>query len=136
MTTATITETQQLMAEWSTAVEFHYQHAGWGYHPGTQTPEQGRRQGAERLATAELWARQEGYTVEWEDDWDSDHSYRDDDNWSADEPNPFTPELESCEQATLYDPDGVIVGSLGCIDDADDNYRRVVAAELALDVMP
>lgn len=45
-------------------------------------------------------------------------------------------EPDECESATLVDADGVILGSLHCIDDADARYRRLIEAELALEYLP
>lgn len=97
--------------------QFFYNNAGYSYDPATETPEQGRQRCAQALAAAEAWAQAEGMTVQWADDWADPHGHEE------------TP--ESCEQATLYDADGFVVASLGCIDDVDPDYRRVVEAELA-----
>jgi hypothetical protein len=108
-----------------TALDFFYENAGWGYRPDQETPEEGRWRGAETLAEAEAWAKDVGYTFTWRDDWDGDHS----DYESGSGP-------ESCEMVTLYDQDDNVIGSLGCIDDATEDYRRVVEAELAYEAMP
>lgn len=36
----------------------------------------------------------------------------------------------TCEAAIALDREGDVLASLGCIDDAEENYRRVVAAGL------
>lgn len=110
------------------AAEFFYQHAGWGYNPTTETPEEGRRAGAEALADAERWARETGVWFRWESElgW-IDH---------VAEYDTYDAEPETCEACIAYDEDGEVVASLGCIDDATPQYRRVVEAELALEVKP
>lgn len=100
-------------------VKFFYDNAGYSYGPG-ETAEQGRARCAEELARAERWA--------WENDaifcWDNDS----DDCGDGDE----TPETR--EYCLMY-LDGECVASLYGIADADDAYRRVIRAELALQVM-
>lgn len=43
---------------------------------------------------------------------------------------------DTCEQCTMRDAEGGIVGSVGCIDDADDAYRAEIEADLAREVYP
>jgi hypothetical protein len=102
--------------------EFFYQHAGWSYHPTTETAEQGRRRSAATLATAEVWARDNGIEFEWEDDETINHMR---------EFDCYDVEPQTCETCIARNADGDVVASLGCIDDADTDYRRVVQAELA-----
>lgn len=111
------------------AVEFFAIHAGWDYHPDTETPEQGRLRGAVSLALAERWAKANDAMFTWEDDFGVDH---------VKEFDAYDEEPETCEICTMYLPDHSpalesvrIVASLGCVDDATDEYRRVVEAELA-----
>lgn len=108
------------------AVTFFHEHAGWSYDPATQTPEQGRQQSAYRLAQAERLAVLAGADVEWSPDWDVG-SHRDfygpDSAYEDREP-------ETCENADLK-VGNELIGSLGCVDDATEDYRRVVSAELA-----
>lgn len=112
------------------AVSFFYKYAGWSYAPGKESPRAGRLRGAKLLAQAEAWARSENLVTEWSDDWDiGDHHAFYGDAYAENEPT-------TCEQVRLIDPDGVTLASLGCVDDADNTYRRVVGAELALEVMP
>ncbi len=78
------------------------------------------------LAGAEREAKLRGWEMSWgEDDWEA---HRSDD---------MPP--ETCELATLWDADsdgtGEPLASLGCVDDADDVTRRVVAAQLALEAL-
>ena len=107
------------------AERFFFEKAGWSYRPSVETAEEGRSRGAGQLARAEAWLRGSEMYVTWEPDWDGDHSYDGREN------------VVSCEWAALRGPlgDGEVLASLGCIDDATDDYRRVVEAELALEVM-
>lgn len=113
----------------NTQQSFFYEHAGFGYDPKTQTPEQGKRQCAEALADAETLATAHGYTFEWFVDPEITAA-----DWSDTE-----------DHATwcciIRNDDGDVVGSLGGIDFGPggepwgDSYRRVVEAELALEHM-
>lgn len=112
--------------------QFFFDHAGWSHDPLTESPREGRVRCAQALATAEQWLKDNSafYRVTWEDDPDSRYDHGRD----VLESSP-----ETCEQATLWMIDADhpwVAASLGCIDDADDAYRRVVAAELALEVKP
>lgn len=119
MSTTTTTPTAE-------AVAFFYEHAGFSYNPETQTADEGRREGALRLAEAELWAKTNGIEIEWEDDWEvGDHHAEFGETYENGGP-------ETCEQATIT-YEGEIVASLGCIDDASDEYRRVIEAQLAVE---
>jgi hypothetical protein len=106
--------------------DFFYEHAGYSYDPANETPEQGRRRGAEELARASL----EGFARHWSAVWeiDPDITSRD---WDTD-----SPEHETWV-CYVYDEHGEPIGSLGGVDfgpDGDptgDPYARVVEAELA-----
>lgn len=76
-------------------------------------------QGARALA----WADSQGMFVSWEDDW---HTGSHVDEY----PDAYDAEPDSCETAELLDADGNLLGSLGCVDDADDFYRREVEVDL------
>ena len=106
------------------AEQHFYEHAGYSYDP--ETVEQGRARGARALAQAEAWAKAEGLAYGWEDDWGINH---------VAEFDCYDTDPETCEYVELRDPDGNVLNSLSCIDDATPEYRRVVEAELALDVM-
>lgn len=108
------------------AIRFFWHHAGTSYRPGVETVDEGRHRGAVALARAEQWADENGVVFEWAPDWDVvDHAAEYD---CYDEGGP-----ESCETCTALDENGDVLASLGCIDDATDEYRRVVQAELALE---
>ena len=104
-------------------IDFFIQHAGYSYNPATETPEEGRRRCARDLAEAEAIARLRGWEVRWADDWSIDHETEFD---CYDKGGP-----ETCETALLVDAQGNVLASLGCVDDATDEYRRVIEAELA-----
>lgn len=110
-------------------VAFFYEHAGWGYNPAVETPEEGKLRSAKALVAAEKWAKQAGYKVVREDDWAVG-------NHVHEFPDAYDTEPETCETFILMTPDGDVAGTLGCVDDADEDYARVVSAELALEVMP
>lgn len=84
--------------------QFFYDHAGYGYNPQTETPEEGRWRGARALRDAELHAERSGWWVEWQVETD-----------------PIEDDVERDEEydqfaAILRDEDGEILGSLGSID--------------------
>lgn len=112
------------------AVRFFLEHAGWGYDPATETPEDGRHRGAVALAKAEAWlVERPGFTVKWEQDRDYDPKDYDcgdmpDVGWSCFVSDGL--ETESLHGIT-FDGDGEPWGN---------PYARVVVAELALDLMP
>jgi len=108
----------------SAAVEFFYKHAGWSHGPD-ETPEQGHRRSAERLAKAEAYAEAHGWTVHWQED---PEEYQLGDAETEPPREVLT--------AVLKDRSGKVLESLGGIGDPDKNYARVVEAELALEAMP
>lgn len=114
------------MTPLSDTEQFFYDQAGFSWNPETETEEEGRRRGARRLAAAEAWARTAGIEFAWADDWDVDHRKEFE---CYDNGGPET--CEMCE-ARLDDE---VVASLSCVDDASHEYRRVVEAELASEVM-
>jgi len=106
------------------AVAFFWEHAGYSYRPGVESPEQGRYLGAEALAEAECWLCDRYSSVEW------------------------VPEQEPVDRSGIGHDGPLWVctvrvrddqESLGGIDlgpDGDDTqYKRVVAGELALELM-
>ena len=108
-----------LASKWGTgnrveAVEFFYRHAGFSYRPGVESKEAGRLRMAVELAHAEAWAR-----VALEFSWSSD--------LDADEVD--------AEYCIARDQRRFVVASLGGIVGADDDWRRVVEAELASEVL-
>lgn len=104
------------------ATGFFLEHGPTSWHPDYETEEEGALRGARELAEAELFAKDHGWTFTWRDDRELDHVH---------EFEAYGEEPETCEQATLYDEDDNDLASLGCIDDATDDYRRVVEAQLA-----
>lgn len=111
------------------AFDFFYANAGFSYDPKTETPHKGRARCARELAKAERDAVALGYTFQWRDDWSvGDHFKEYGEAYNDGEPS-------TCETCICLDPDGQIVESLGCIDDATSDYRRVVEAELASEAL-
>ena len=107
---------------------FFLRNAGYSYDPKTETKQAGRASCARKLAKAERDARALGYTFDWEDDWSlgCTHEKYYGEAYANGEP-------ATCESCIMRDPAGAVVQSLGCIDDATREYRRVVEAELALE---
>ncbi len=126
--TAPIDHTLQLTHHYVDAVEFFLEHAGYSIAIG-ETEAQGKRRSAEALARAEIWAEFNGLSVQWEDDWNIGSHVREYGRES------YPEEPEECECAVLVDSDGHVLGAMGCVDDATNEYRRVVAAEIASDAM-
>lgn len=99
------------------AYRFMREHAGYSYRPSIETESEGRVRCCLELARAEHALAQAPVYVEWTDDPDS---YQEE-----------GPHWVAC----LYDSAGELLGSLGGIDAPEgDPYRRVVEAELALQV--
>jgi hypothetical protein len=112
------------------ALAFFLEYGGYSWDPARETREAGRRRSALELATAEEWARGAGLECEWRDDWAvGDHRAEYGEAYAEGEPT-------TCEVACLLDAAGRVLASLGCVDGATSAYRRVVCAELALEVMP
>lgn len=112
---------------WSEALQFHYEHGGYYYDPATETRDEGRARCALEAAGAEAWAREQGIEFRWEDDWTiTDHAYEFCDD-AYPEGNP-----ETCETCAAY-LGNTMLACLGCIDDATDEYRRVIEADLAIE---
>lgn len=108
------------------AYQFFFRNAGYSYNPKTQTKQQGRAACARKLAKAERDARALGYTFAWEDDWSIGDHQKEFDCYVDSGP-------DTCETCMMLDDAGNVVQSLGCIDDATREYRRVIEAELALE---
>lgn len=106
----------------SEAVAFFYANAGMSYHPDRETVEEGTLRCATEMAADEAWGKTVGIEFTWSDDWEIDHMREFD---CYDDGPPSTCEL------CVARLNGETVGALGCIDDASDDYRRVIEAELA-----
>lgn len=107
----------------SKAVAFFYKHAGYSYGPG-ESPLQGRRRGAIRLAKAEAEAARRGWRVKWE------HDQEEYQMGDAETEHP-----SEVLTAVLYDAEGNVLGSLSGIGDPSRDYSRVVEADLALEAL-
>jgi len=105
--------------------QFFYDHAGYTMiiEPVAETEQQGRERCAKELATAEQYALEENWHFDWDlDDVDCGH------------------EAGVCDHAPewcqLWSADrAFMLASLRGICGADDNYRRIVEAELAHEAM-
>lgn len=115
-------------------IEFFKSHAGFSVR-SDETTEQGADRSARELAQAEEYAKREDWTFSWEDDWSLGMSHADYYGPGSVYENQDR-EPHSCESCILRDRHGDILASLGCVDDADQDYHRVVEAELALEAMP
>jgi len=81
------------------------------------------------------WAERQGYTFTWADDWDlggKSHT----DYYGPGSAYEECGEPSTCETCDMVDANGDMVDSLGCIDDASEEYRREVEADMAREVYP
>ena len=110
---------------------FFLRNAGFSYDPKTETKQAGHSRCARQLAKAERDARALGYYFEWVDDWTvGKHRdyYGEDSAYAENEPT-------TCESCICRDSSGECVASLSCIDDATQDYRRVIEAALASEAL-
>lgn len=109
------------------ALRFFFDHAGYSYNPATQTPFQGKWEGARILADAERRLKDGPYYISIGPDphpWDGDVPYN----------GPLW--IVSLWEGT-YPWDRELLGSLGSVAaEENDPYLRVVAAELAAEYIP
>lgn len=89
-----------------------YDHASWGYVPAIQTTEQGHMESARRYADAEVWAEENSLEFAWA----------------------YDEEYYNLLMCLAY-KDGEVVASVGGVDSGDEDYRRVIEAELAIEAM-
>jgi hypothetical protein len=106
---------------------FFEQNAGYARQPD-ETDDAARARCAGDLVKAERWAQNAGVTFDWSDDWHVTDHRAEYDCYNDGGP-------ETCQSCTCYSSNGDVLASLGCIDDATPDYRRVVEAELALEAM-
>jgi hypothetical protein len=111
------------------SVEFFHEQAGYSYDPKTETPEQGRRRCALALAEAELWFWNRGGQVEWEEDDCPDRS-------GIDHGGPLfvctvRVRCSECGEWRTESLGGIDLGPTG---NECDDYKRVVVAEMALEL--
>lgn len=76
------------------------------------------------MTTTAAQARAAGFTYRWEDDWQVGSHVEEYGESYGQEP-------ESCEWASLVAPDGLVVASVGCIDDASAEYVAEIEDDLA-----
>ena len=107
---------------------FFWKHAGYSYDPKTETKAEGRRRCAVEMAEAESIAQRLQWEFECEYDADPDLS------WMSDEEREQEHEVLCCR---IVDPKNrrYSLASLCGITDPDANYRRVIEAELACEVI-
>lgn len=102
---------------------FFFNHAGWSYEPTRESSALGRTRCAVTLADAEsvylMAHRAADVRVTWEHDSDGAYSARRD-----------RERFTTCESCMLWHGKSCLT-SLHSITDADDNYKRVIRAELA-----
>jgi hypothetical protein len=116
------------MSDMTEEEQFFYEHAGWGYFQGKETPEEGRLSGARELARAEKASKDRGWWVEWRQD---DMPFDDD----VHDPNEYG-YIAVLFCTVPFSGGREPLDSLGAIDAEDgDPYRRVVAAQLALEAL-
>lgn len=106
---------------------FFFTHSGWSYDPKKETAKQGRMRCARDSARAERHAEANDWEYRWESDWSVGSHKEFFGKGSAYEER----EPDTCETCLLMNAEGEVLECLGCVDDADQNYRRVVEAELA-----
>lgn len=95
--------------------KFFFKHSGWATPPGKAAC-------ALSSAKAEIAAEERNWTYDWSHDEDPDRSWEEDAGYQG------PGEYFICQ---LLDGEGDTLEVLGGIVDPDDNYRRVIAAELA-----
>ena len=105
-------------------IDFFLKHGGYSTKPG-ETKRQGQLRSARQLAEAEAFAEDAGWKVSWEPDQEP-----------YDMGDAETEPPSEVYVAVLMDDDDNVLGSLGAIGDPDNNYKRVIEAELALEAMP
>jgi hypothetical protein len=108
---------------------FFLRNAGYCYDPKTQTKQQGKSEGARKLAAAERDARAMGYTFEWTQDVDGCIGCSCDSpdcDCSAGRPH-------ECLVCLMRDAAGICCQALGSICKPSREYRRVIEAELAIE---
>lgn len=114
------------------AIQFFYEHAGYNYIPGKETPEQGRMRCAMALADAEQWLDEKGGWAEWEEDICHDRSWLEKgDNRPIFVCFVYVPCQYCGARGESECMGGIDLGPSG----QDEAYQRVVRAELALELM-
>lgn len=117
------------------AARFFYDNAGYSYPPDADAAgkDAARRECAERLARAEAWASERGYTFSWE------HEQGDWTDFLGDEQS--LDDVSEVLCVVMRDADGNVVQSLGGVQMGHDQaesraFCRVCEAELAREEMP
>lgn len=79
-----------------------------------------------KLRSVRMEVKPGPFTIEWTEDWSLPHSHAYE---FGDEAYP-NGDPETCESCHVRDADDNLVACLGCIDDASDEYRKQVEADL------
>lgn len=120
------------MATARTPYRFFLEQAGYSYDPKTERPIDGKRRCARELSKAERHSLDNGWYVEW---WQDENGCSGCDCGAVDCRCSNGDEHETLG-CVLKDEDGDVLASLWGICEPSREYRRVVAAELALESMP
>lgn len=116
---------RDILNDRDTAAAFFAEHAGTSYNPATETFTEGKLRGAYQLADDEAWGKRVGVVFEWcTDNTTFESDIKNEDG------TPYVPETHEGCIARLEFDEVEMVESLWSIADADDDYRRVVEAEL------
>lgn len=100
--------------------QFFYENAGYSWDRATETQEEGHMRCAKALADAARAALENGWHCTWRFD---EYQYDD------------AGEATATYYCNLHDADGTILASCGGIDTDNGPYARIIAAELALEVI-
>ena len=112
-----------MTSDLSPAEQFFFDNAEYSWRPGKETEDAGRRRSGIMLAFAETVAKAADTRFMWVPDRNGEHA--------KDPDGPKT-----CELCCLYlGDDPIPIASIGCVDDATPEYKRVIEAELALAVI-
>lgn len=84
-----------------------------------------------KTAKALQHARSQDWEFRWDFDSDADYSFME--TWPEPDQKRWNRDSHSAEYCQLVDENGSVLASLSGIIDADDNYRRVVEGDLALE---
>jgi len=112
------------------AVRFFAEHSSYVSDPLTHSAK--RWAGGLALARAERALKDSNYRIVWDYDDDADFSFVD--TWEEKDRERWNRSEHVAEWCRIEDEDGNVLSSLCGIIDADNDYRRVIEAELASEV--
>jgi hypothetical protein len=113
------------------AWRFFLANAGYSYNPQIESLAQGKARSARRFAKAERDAASKGIRFEWEFDPDGCIGC----DCGSDDCECSTGNDHETLECLAFDKAGKLVASLGSVCKPSREYRRVVEAELALEVL-